>query len=42
LTFGRALLAGESVRDLKARPDYKRLHDQLTAEIHADDEEAAA
>ncbi|MBB3657879.1 taurine transport system ATP-binding protein [Rhizobium sp. BK650] len=40
--FGRALLGGESVKDIKALSTFKSLHDELTALIHADEEEIAA
>ena len=40
--FGRALLGGKSVKDIKALSEFKSLHDELTALIHADEEEIAA
>ncbi len=40
--FGRDLLSGRTVKDIKAAADFKSLHDELTARIHADEEESAA
>ncbi|TCL74600.1 ATP-binding cassette domain-containing protein [Rhizobium sp. BK251] len=40
--FGQALLGGRSAKDVKALAGFKSLHDELTALIHADDEEIAA
>lgn len=40
--FGRKLLAGQSIKEVKALSEYKQLHDSLTALIHADEEEIAA
>lgn len=42
VAFGRSLLAGGNVKDVKSLADFKRLHDELTALIHADEEEIAA
>jgi taurine transport system ATP-binding protein len=40
--FGRQLLAGKSLQEIKDSPEYRRLHDGLTGLIHADAEEDAA
>jgi taurine transport system ATP-binding protein len=40
--FGKALLEGRSVKEIKALTAFKHLHDELTALIHADEEEIAA
>ena len=42
VAFGRRLRAGETIRQIKTLAEYRDLHDRLTAEIHADEEEAAA
>lgn len=39
--FGRQLLAGKSLQEIKDSPEYRRLHDGLTGLIHTDSEEAA-
>ncbi|MDE1997245.1 MAG: ABC transporter ATP-binding protein [Rhizobiaceae bacterium] len=41
-TFGKSLLGGKSVKEVKALAAFKTLHDDLTALIHADEEEVAA
>ncbi|MNL69328.1 taurine transporter ATP-binding subunit [compost metagenome] len=41
-SFGKQLLSGKSLQDIKISPEYRRLHDGLTGLIHADSEEEAA
>ncbi|MBB3593436.1 taurine transport system ATP-binding protein [Rhizobium sp. BK529] len=40
--FGKALLDGKSVKEIKMFAAFKSLHDELTALIHGDEEEIAA
>lgn len=40
--FGRQLLSGKSLQEIKDSPEYRRLHDGLTGLIHADSQEDAA
>jgi taurine transport system ATP-binding protein len=40
--FGKAVLEGKSIKDIKALTAFKHLNDELTALIHADEEEIAA
>jgi taurine transport system ATP-binding protein len=40
-SFGRQLLSGKSLQEVKDSPEYRRLHDGLTGLIHTDAEEAA-
>ncbi|MEK1900174.1 MAG: taurine ABC transporter ATP-binding subunit, partial [Rhizobium sp.] len=40
--FGKALLNGRSVKEIEALTTFKNLHEELTALIHADEEEIAA
>lgn len=41
-TFGRDLLAGVPLAELRSSSSFRRLHDELTAIIHAEDEGIAA
>ncbi len=41
-SFGRQLLGGKSLQDIRDSPEYRRLHDGLNGLIHADSEEEAA
>jgi taurine transport system ATP-binding protein len=41
-SFGRQLLSGKSLQDIKDSPEYRRLHDGLNGLIHSDSEEEAA
>jgi len=40
--FGKSVLEGKSIKDIKALTAFKHLNDELTALIHADEEEIAA
>ncbi|MGN7737142.1 ABC transporter ATP-binding protein [Hyphomicrobiales bacterium] len=40
--FGRDLLAGAPLAEIRSSPAFRRLHDELTALIHAEDEGIAA
>lgn len=42
VSFGRALLTGETIAAIKAQDAFKRLHDKLTAEIEGEEAEIAA
>lgn len=41
-TFGRDLLAGAPLAEIRSSPAFRHLHDELTALIHAEDEGIAA